>query len=306
MNSITARGVILTIGSRNASDPGLGRRGVLLTLLVVFLLLQPLSGATPRSRSKLSDPTEDFSDHASAGMVLPPLPGGALHVLVPILATAPMLKDFLPDSPTSNVVRRMLRITNFVERSPDDGSPATEPTVAYLGYTHEDMYVAFVCKDDDTRAIRAHLLQRDWLSDDDFVQVMLDTFHDSRRAFVFNANALGIQADALYTEQTGADYSFDTVWDTWGRRIPGGYAVLMRIPFASLRFDNVPAGAPRTWGIILRRTITRKNESVYWPQVKHNVAGQLTQEAVADGFQNIERGKTGSLSRMGWRTATGN
>ena len=299
MNSITARGVILTIGSRNASDPGLGRRGVLLTLLVVFLLLQPLSGATPRSRSKLSDPTEDFSDHASAGMVLPPLPGGALHVLVPILATAPMLKDFLPDSPTSNVVRRMLRITNFVERSPDDGSPATEPTVAYLGYTHEDMYVAFVCKDDDTRAIRAHLLQRDWLSDDDFVQVMLDTFHDSRRAFVFNANALGIQADALYTEQTGADYSFDTVWDTWGRRIPGGYAVLMRIPFASLRFDNVPAGAPRTWGIILRRTITRKNESVYWPQVKHNVAGQLTQEAVADGFQNIERGKNWQFEPYG-------
>jgi hypothetical protein len=185
----------------------------------------------------------------------------------------------------------MLRISNFVERYPNDGASSSEPTVAYLGYTREFLYVAFVCGDDNPRALRAHMLQRDSLSDDDSVQVMLDTFHDSRRAFVFKANPLGVQADALYTEQTGSDYSFDTVWDTWGSLIPGGYAVLMRIPFASLRFENVSAGTPRTWGIILERGISRKDESVYWPRVKHDVAGQLTQEAVAEGFQDVERGK---------------
>jgi len=59
------------------------------------------------------------------------------------------------------------------------------------------------------------MLARDSLGDDDFVEVMLDTFDDQRRAFMFDSNALGIQGDGLYSEQNAADYSFDTVWDTW-------------------------------------------------------------------------------------------
>jgi hypothetical protein len=270
----------------------------------VLVLLLPFICATaaaakPHNRGRLSNASAQSSDHPGAELVLPPPHPRTPHVEVPVLSAPPKLGDFLPQAASSSVVGSMLRITNFIERYPDDGTPSTESTTAYLGYTHEDLFVAFVCKDDDPEAIRAHMLPRDSLSDDDTVQVMLDTFHDSRRAFVFESNALGIQADALYTEQTGYDFSFDTVWDTWGRRIPGGYVVLMRIPFASLRFENVSAGAPRTWGIILERGISRKNESAYWPQVKHNVAGQLTQEAVAQGFQDIERGKNWQFEPYG-------
>ena len=285
------------------AGPGAGR--ILLALLFVFVLLQPISSAAATeggdrsSTSKPPETAEDASDHSASSLVLPVLPSGLPHVIVPSLAATPKLADFLDAAPTSSVVRSMLRISDFVERYPDDGSPTTEPTVAYLGYTHEDLYVAFVCKDDDRAGVRAHMLQRDSLSDDDFVEVMLDTFHDKRRAFIFKANALGIQADALYTEQTGSDYSFDTVWDTWGRRTANGFVVLMRIPFASLRFDSVSEGTSRTWGLILRRNVTRKNESDFWPQVKHDVAGQLTQEAVADGFRDIERGKNWQFEPYG-------
>jgi len=273
--------------------------------MFVLVLLQPLSSAAATeggdrsSNSKPPVPAEDASDHSASSLVLPVLPSGLPHVVVPSLTATPKIADFLDAAPTSRVVRSMLRISDFVERYPDDGSPTTEPTVAYLGYTHEYLYVAFVCKDDDMAGVRAHLLQRDSLSDDDFVEVMLDTFHDKRRAFIFKTNALGIQADALYTEQTGSDYSFDTVWDTWGRRTANGFVVLMRIPFASLRFDSVPDGTSRTWGLILRRNVTRKNESDFWPQVKHDVAGQLTQEAVADGFRDIERGKNWQFEPYG-------
>lgn len=282
---------------------GASKRICLWSFVVMALLLQSVlparaAGAPPDGR-KASNATDDFAEPGSSGLILPPLPSGAPHVLIPVLTTAPTLKDFLPEAPKSSVTRKMLRISNFVERYPDDGQPASEPTVAYLGYTHDDLFVAYVCKDNDPSGIRAHLLQRDSLRDDDSVEVLLDTFHDSRRAFVFRANALGIQADALYTEQTGSDYSFDTVWDTWGRRVPGGYVVLMRIPFASLRFDSVDQGAPRTWGIVLERSITRKNESAFWPRVRHDVAGTLTQEAVAEGFENIERGKNWQFEPYG-------
>ncbi|HEV2274231.1 MAG TPA: carbohydrate binding family 9 domain-containing protein [Acidobacteriaceae bacterium] len=193
----------------------------------------------------------------------------------------------------------MLRVSKFIDRNPQDGQAVSESTTAFLGYTHEYLFVAFICRDRHPRLLRAHLLQRDALSDDDYVEVMLDTFHDERRAFLFKTNALGVQADALYTEQTGSDYSFDTVWDTWGKRYAHGYVVLMRIPFASLRFKDVPEGDLRTWGILLQRAITRKNESAWWPQVQHDVAGRLTQEIAVDGFADVERGRNRQLEPYG-------
>ena len=185
----------------------------------------------------------------------------------------------------------MLMISYFVQRYPEDGDAPSQKTTAYMGYTHDALYVAFVCRDATPGLIRAHMLARDNPGDDDDVFVMLDTFHDQRRAFLFQSNPLGIQSDALYSEQTGYDMSFDTVWDTWGERTSWGYAVLMRIPFASLYFAQGKPGAMRTWGIILGRNISHNNESDYWPRSNHNIAGRLTQDRAVDGFRDVQKGQ---------------
>jgi hypothetical protein len=234
--------------------------------------------AAPRLNSK--------SPSAKAASVSPPAP-----IVIPRLDAAPRLSDFLGSPPLSLVVKKMLRISAFVERYPNDGDTPTDATVAYLGYTHEYFFAAFVCKDKSPNLVRAHMLARDSLGDDDSVQLMLDTFHDQRRAFVFRSNPPGIQADALYSEQSGYDYSFDTVWDTWGRRTPQGYVVLMRIPFASLYFGKAAPGQMRTWGIILERSISQANEYDYWPRSNHNIAGTLTQDMEVEGFRDIARGQ---------------
>ncbi len=218
----------------------------------------------------------------------------ALHYIPPIkiprLTGDPKLSDFLTPHFGSAAAREMVRESKFIQRYPEDGRPVTEPTTAYMGYTHNYFYVAFVCRDSTPHMIRTHMLARDSLGDDDFVEVILDTFHDQRRAFVFKTNALGIQADALYSEQNGSDYSFDTVWDTWGKSTPGGYTVLMRIPFSSLYFEKAGLNQTRTWGILLQRSISHTNEYAFWPQVKHNVAGRLSQEVAIEGFSNVEHG----------------
>ena len=269
-----------------------------LGVMLVFFLCLPAS-ACPDAHTS----TPVIADVGSAGKAKSPTPqvksGVAIpqhtlelpHILVPVLPGDPKLADFLTPTPSSKAARSMLRIRKFIQRYPEDGSPPTEPTTAYVGYTHENFFVAFVCKDDAPSVIRGHMLERDNLSDDDYVQVMIDTFADNRRAFLFRVNPLGIQADALYTELTGTDFSFDTVWDSWGRKTPNGWVVLMRIPFASLYFDKAANGAQRTWGLLFSRFISRKNESANWPAVRHNIAGQLTQEALAEGFENIEGGK---------------
>ncbi len=235
---------------------------------------------TPHARAR---------SRASAVYLAPPEP-----IVIPRLDSAPTLADILA-SPVRPPAAKMLRIANFIERYPEDGDRPADRTVAFLGYTHEYLFVAFLCRDSNPRLVRAHLLARDQLSDDDSVQVMLDTFHDQRRAFVFESNALGIQADALYSEQTGYDFSFDTVWDTWGRRTPWGYAVLMRIPFASLYFAKAASGEMRTWGVILERSISHLNEQDYWPRSNHNIAGRLTQDIAVDGFRDVARGQNRQL-----------
>ncbi len=208
-------------------------------------------------------------------------------IIIPRLNAAPTLSNFLSLPAQGRAAGEMLRVSRFVERYPTDGARPSNATTAYLGYTHDYLFVAFVCKDASPALVRAHMLARDSMNDDDVVQVMLDTFYDRRRAFVFETNPLGIQADALYTEETGYDFSFDTVWSTWGKRTPWGYAVLMRIPFASLYFAKSAPGELRTWGIILQRIVGRSRERDFWPRSNHNIAGYLTQDMKVEGFSDI-------------------
>lgn len=210
---------------------------------------------------------------------------------IPRLKKAPKLSDFLGPRLMSPEARKMLRIDKFIQNNPKDGAPVTESTVAYLGYTHEALFLVFLCKDDQPNLIRAHLQRRDSDVNEDYMQVMLDTYNDARRAFLFMANPLGIQDDSLYTEEQGVDESFDTVWDTWGERLPDGYAVMMRIPFASLTFKHVAPGEERIWGMVLQRTVARKNEWDFWPRIQTNIAGLLTQEIHVRGFRDIASGK---------------
>ncbi|MHB1021735.1 MAG: carbohydrate binding family 9 domain-containing protein [Acidobacteriaceae bacterium] len=206
----------------------------------------------------------------------------------PRLVKAPTIEDFITGKPTDEALA-MQSVSSFIQRDPDEGAPVTEPTTAYLGYTRRNLYIAFICRDHSPSEIRAHMLPRDNLGDDDKVEVTLDTFHDQRRALVFQSNPLGIQADASYSEQTGKDFSFDTVWDTWGKREPFGYVVLMRIPFQSLRFKDSGLGT-QTWGIVLRRWIAHDSERAFWPRISRQIAGLLTQDAPVEGFANVERG----------------
>ena len=89
--------------------------------------------------------------------------------------------------------------------------------------------------------------RRETVFGDDIVEIMLDTFHDERRAYAFITNPFGIQSDAIWTEGNGFDFSFDTVWDSVGRLTDQGYVVRFAIPFSSLRF-------PRTTGAQTRLT----------------------------------------------------
>ena len=226
----------------------------------------------------------------------PPAPtseAGPPALTIPRLPRPPALDDFLSMKPQGEIARQMAKVSGFTQRNPHDGEGVSEPTDAYLGYDQKNLYIVFVCFD-DPRKVRARMSRREDVYDDDQVEVMLDTFHDRRRAYAFQTTPLGVQWDAIWTEasreeQTAGhfDTSFDTVWDSRGKVTESGFVVWMAIPFKSLRF---PAAKEQDWGILLYRGITRKTEDSFWPHVSYKIEGRLGQAASLMGLEGISPG----------------
>ncbi|MGA7300170.1 MAG: DUF5916 domain-containing protein [Candidatus Sulfotelmatobacter sp.] len=226
---------------------------------------------------------------------------GTPTLTIPRLSRAPVLEDFLSMKPEGQAAQEMAKVTGFVQRNPHDGAKVSEETEAYLGYDQKNLYVVFVCFDDPQK-VRARMSSREDVYDDDEVEVMLDTFHDRRRAYAFQTTPLGVQWDAIWTEATrdeisgNFDTSFDTVWDSKGKVTSQGFVVWMAIPFKSLRF---PSTKDQEWGIILYRGIVRKNEDAFWPQISYKVAGRLGQAATLFGLEGISPGRSIELIPYG-------
>jgi len=261
---------------------------VKLFLLAAMLLPAPICAlALPSSQQK---PSEE-----KAGLAPPAL-------TIPRLTRAPALEDFLSMKPEGEVALQMARVTGFAQRNPHDGEKVSEETEAYLGYDQKNFYAVFVCFD-DPKKVRARMSRREDIYDDDEVEVMLDTFHDRRRAYAFQTTPLGVQWDAIWTEASREeetsghfDTSFDTVWDSRGKVTNRGFVVWIAIPFKSLRF---PATRQQDWGIILYRGIVRKNEDSFWPHISYKMEGRLGQAATLYGLEGISPGRSVELIPYG-------
>ena len=187
---------------------------------------------------------------------------------IPRLATQPHLQDVIPAGAAG-----MVKVTDLRQNTPKDGDPVSLGTSVYLGYDDINLYVAFVCQDEPGQ-VRARMTRREDIFGDEGVQIFLDTFHDKQRAYVFAANPFGVQLDGITTEGQGYDFNFDTLWYSEGCITTDGFAVLMTIPFKSVRFAPGPT---QTWGVSLSRIIPRRNEFAYWPLVTDRVEGFVPQ-----------------------------
>jgi hypothetical protein len=209
-------------------------------------------------------------------------------IAIPRIDIAPKLEDFVEMKPSPAFEGKLASVSGLIQRVPTDGAPSTQRTDVYLGYDSKNLYAIFVAFDTEPSKIRARLSRREDIFDDDSVEIMLDTFHDHRRAYSFLVNPMGVQADALWTEDVGFDFSFDTIWESQAKLTERGYLVWMAIPFRSLRFAS---NDPQTWGIILNRGLPRSNEDTFWPPYSSRIQGRLNQEGAATGLSSISPGR---------------
>src|SRR5579862_8465479 len=255
----------------------------------------PLPGQTIPPTRQVPSPSAQEPEPVVKNPEIKPAPKPPVApptLTIPRLSRGPVLEDFLSMKPEGEIAVRMAKVTGFVQRNPHDGETVSEPTDVYLGYDQKNLYVLFVCFD-DPRKVRARMSRREDIYDDDQVEIMLDTFHDRRRAYAFQTTPLGVQWDAIWSEASrdeingNFDTSFDTVWDSHGKVTSEGFVVLMSIPFKSLRF---PATHTQEWGVILYRGISRLGEDTFWPPITRRIQGRLGQAATLTGLEGISPG----------------
>jgi hypothetical protein len=207
-------------------------------------------------------------------------------------------------------------LTGFSQFAPLDNIPAADSTEVLLWYSPTAMYVG-IRAFEPHGAVHATLADRDKISADDNVQLLLGTFHDHRQAYVFAVNPLGVQMDGTIVESgqvTGGgwtptlsgraapDLSQDFVYTSKGRLTEYGYEVEIRIPFKSLKYQSAD---DQVWDVNVVRQVQHSGFEDSWAPAKRANASFLGQSGTLEGLAGIDRGLVLDLNPVVTRKATG-
>ncbi len=186
---------------------------------------------------------------------------------------------------------------SFIQNAPNFGQEPTERTVVLVAHDDEYMYLAGYLYDSEPSKILDSTKQRDTqAAATDFFGIVIDCFCDKENGLAFFTTPTGLRWDATVandgvTERNNEmpfGMSWDTFWDVAVTRNEEGWFAEFRIPFSSLRFQDVDGRV--VMGIIIWRWIARKNEidvfpaispdSGAWSIVKPSLAQEVTMEGV--------------------------
>ena len=187
-------------------------------------------------------------------------------------------------------------ITDFRQREPHEGETATEKTEVRIVYTRHAVYFGIHCYDSEPSRIIATELRRDVSQDlDDHFEILIDSNHDRRGAYVFQINPLGTQNDGLVVEEQGGsdgddfDRGWDGVWSSEARAVADGWTATVEIPFTTLNFTH---SLDVVWGLNFKRFIRRKNEEDLWTAYRRTFGiTKVSQAGELSGIKDIGSGR---------------
>lgn len=176
---------------------------------------------------------------------------------------------------------------NFIQKIPDTGEPATEPTEIRVLYNQEFLYIgAHMWDSAGPEGIVVTDITKDYMTrNSDGLQVMLDTYNDDRNGFIFGSNP----AEGRWDMQIGANSSnsnWDGIWYNRATIDEDGWHLEMAIPFKTLRFTSDES---QTWGINFERRVRRKHEESYWaPMPPPHRLGRIDMAGSLVGLKQIK------------------
>ncbi len=175
---------------------------------------------------------------------------------------------------------------HFIDISPVEGEPVSEPTKVYVLWDSDNLYVAFRCVTLN-RKPDARVTPRDYLEGDQ-VYLYLDTFGDKRTAYLFGVSAAGVQCDALVSgDGRDTDLSYDGVWYSAVRLYDNCYTVEICVPFKSIRYRK----GLKVWGVnFVRKSPVRGGEEATWAPMKRKEGMRVSRFGELRGISPTSKG----------------
>jgi hypothetical protein len=191
-------------------------------------------------------------------------------------------------------------ISNFRQREPREGEPATEDTEIRILYNADALFIGVLAHDKEPDQVIGRILQRDKIivqgfdgeyafAGDDVIAILLDPFLDRRNAFVFATNPNGAEFDALITDESPSwNIDWRGIWKVAACRNDQGWSAEFEIPFRTLRYPE-SADSARAWGFNVIRLIRRRNERTLWTGWTRAGGGfhRVSRAGVIKGLSNL-------------------
>lgn len=174
--------------------------------------------------------------------------------------------------------------SDFIQFDPLPGKPASYNTEVRVVYDDEALYIGGLLRDPEPDKILKQLSPRDDRDNTSWFSVTIDPYQSTQLGFAFIVSAAGVQQDLLVTP-TNDDTSWNAVWDSAVRITDEGWVVELKIPYAAIRFPDVPV---QSWGIQFGREIRRFRERSFWSETLPTVNGFLTQFGTLEGIRDIK------------------
>ncbi|MCL7754034.1 DUF5916 domain-containing protein [Polaribacter sp. Z022] len=178
--------------------------------------------------------------------------------------------------------------SDFTQKTPDEGKPPTHQTKFKVMYDEKYLYIAIVALDDNPELIQQRLTRRDGFAGDR-VNVIIDSYHDKRTAFVFTTTAAGVKGEEIATQNgDNWDDSWNPIWYTDANVNDKGWEAEMKIPFSQLRFGKAKE---QIWGFNINRTIFRKQERSLWQRIPNSQSGFISEAGELHGLIDLKSQK---------------
>ncbi|HUX59654.1 MAG TPA: DUF5916 domain-containing protein [Bacteroidales bacterium] len=194
-------------------------------------------------------------------------------VLIIDKLTLPVNFDGIPDEAAWESVVPL----RMIMHSPVFGKEPTENSDIRPAYDDKYLYIAAQLSYNDSGMLRSASLKRDYMGmGGDWLSIILDTYNDKENGLAFSTSPDGLRWDATIQKDAVVrmpddlpmNISWNTFWDVTTIINEKGWSFEMRIPFSSLRFQEIN-GEVRM-GLIVQRWIPSKNEVNVFPAIHPN------------------------------------
>ncbi len=166
---------------------------------------------------------------------------------------------------------------------PFPGRLQTHNTEIRVIYTNEALYVGIYAFDSAPDSILQQLTGRDGDGNSDYVGIALNCYRDGVTGYMFAVSPRGEQFDARQSAD-GEDTSWNAVWDCKTKIVEDGWIAEFKIPYAALRFPNLPE---QHWHVNFVREIRRTRIQANWSFVDPAGPGFLAQMGNLKGITGI-------------------